>query len=127
MSDVTGAPALLLMLLPVAVGVYWLMQSRDMVGWFVAGVCGLVFWSLLTTGNAPAPDGDPMLALVVFGGFLLVYFIDTTKKLGAVHQAAGAAGAKGDQQAAGCMGVAMLVVILAIGAVICFAVVGLQP
>lgn len=127
MSDVTGMPALLLMLLPLAAGLWFWSQSRDMVGLFVLGVCGFVFYSLLTTGNAPAPDGDPLLALVVFGGFLLVYLIDTTKKLGAVHKAAGAVGAKGDQQAAGCMGVVMLGVVLVIGAVIWFAVIGLQP
>lgn len=127
MSDVTGMPALLLMLLPLIAGLWFWSQSKDMVGLFVLGVCGFVFWSLLTTGNAPAPAGDPLLALVVFGGFLLVYLIDTGKKLGAVHKAAGAAGAKSDQHAAGCMGVVMLGVIVVIGAVIWFAVVGLQP
>lgn len=127
MADVTGAPALILVLLPLIAGLWFWSQSRDMVGLFVLGVCGFVFYSLLTTGNAPAPDGDPLLALIVFGGFLLVYFIDTSKKLGAVHKAAGAVGAHGDQQAAGCMLVVMLAVILAIGAVLWVVVTGSLP
>lgn len=127
MNDVTGLPAMLLLLLPVLVGVYWLKQSRDMVGLFVAGVCAFVFFSVATTGNAPAPNGDTTLALAVFGGFLLVYFIDTTKRLKAVSDAAKAAGAKTDQGMAGCMWLVMTSVILTVGAVIWFAVVELQP
>ena len=86
MNDVTGAPALLLMLLPVAAGLWFWSQSRDMVGLFVLGVCGFVFYSLLTTGNAPAPNGNPVLAMVVFGGFLLVFFLDMTMRVGIVRR-----------------------------------------
>lgn len=113
MNDVTGAPALLLMLLPVAAGLWFWSQSRDMVGLFVLGVCGFVFYSLLTTDNAPAPNGNPVLAMVVFGGFLLVFFLDMTMRVGKAQRAAREVGATGGT--AGCMWLVVTAAIVAVG------------
>lgn len=124
MNDVTGAPALLIILAGAAMGIWWIVRFRDAIGYAVGGIVLVAVYSVATTGGPPRFGAyEPLAMAAVFGGLLLLFAIDTTSRAGAMRKAARRAGSPAGATGAGCLWLSTMTVIAVI-AIIVAAVIG---
>jgi hypothetical protein len=115
----TGAPALLIILAMVGMGVWWIVRFRDAIGYAIGGIVLVVAYSVATTGGPPEfGEHKPLAMVLVFGGLLLLFAIDTTTRATAMGKAARRAGSPAGTAGAGCAWLSTMAVIVILAAIV---------
>lgn len=122
----TGTPALLIIVAMVGMGLWWILRFRDAIGYAIGGIVLLVAYSVATTGGPPEfGEYKPLAMVLVFGGLLLLFAVDTTTRATRMGRSARRAGSPVGAAGAGCAWFSTMVVIVVL-AVIVMAAAGLQ-
>lgn len=124
---ITGNLALLIIVAPVAIGLFFLLKFRDWWGYLAAGVSFYVAWSLATTGGLPDHSNSPLIIIVVFGGILAMFAVDTMRLTGHARRQSSERGFVVARHAAGCAGVVQILVIAVLALLIYAYAMGVKP
>jgi len=115
----SGAPALLIIMMGVAMGLWWIVRFRDAIGYAVGGIVLVVCYSVATTGGPPNfGEHKPLAVGVVLGGLLLLFALDATTRAAHMGKAAHRAGSTTGTVGAGCLWLSVMIVIAILAAVV---------
>lgn len=112
---ITGHVALMIVVAPIVMGLFFILKFNDWWGWLMAGILFYVSWSLATTGTLPDHSDSPITMIVVFGGILALFAMDTVRLTKHARQQSREENFVVAERAAGCAGTATMIVIVVLG------------